>query len=157
MTTRPPRWLFVCSGNICRSPLAKAICDSESDRRDLSIETDSAGTLGLVGYPVDPKAGQVAVEIGLDLGLHRSKALTAEQIRWADRVIVMTDEHLATIGLLAPEALDRVVPLGRIVGLEDIRDPHGSWFLRPYRQCREDLRKALRVLLDSPAARPVIS
>lgn len=155
MPTRPPRWLFVCSGNICRSPMARALAAWEADRRGIALELDSAGTLGIVGEPMDPKAVQVALEIGLTVEEHASKALTPALLGWADRVLVMTDAHLASVGLLSSEAVDRVVPLGRLVGLEEIADPHGSWFLGPYRRCRDDLRRAIAKLADGPAARPV--
>ncbi len=155
MSTRPPRWLFVCSANICRSPMARAIAAWEADRRGLDLDVDSAGTLGILDAPADPKAAQVAMEIGLDLLAHRSKGVTPELLAWADRILVMEDEHLAAIGTLAPDAVDRVIPIGRVIGVGGITDPHGSWFLRPYRRCRDDLRAAVDRLIAGPAGRPV--
>ena len=132
-----------------------AIATWESERRGVEIAIDSAGTLGIVGEPADSKAATVAMELGLDLHEHRSKALTAEHLQWADRILVMTDEHLRYVGTLAPDAVDRVVPLGRLVGLDEIDDPHGRWFLAPYRRCREDLRRAVDKMLASHASRPI--
>ncbi len=135
--------------------MARAIAAWEADVRGLDLDVDSAGTLGIVDAPADPKAAQVAMEIGLDLVAHRSKGVTPELIAWADRILVMEDEHLAFVGTLAPDAIDRVVPLGRVIGVGGITDPHGSWFLRPYRRCRDDLRAAVGRLLTGPAGRPV--
>jgi protein-tyrosine-phosphatase len=155
MLHRPPRWLWVCSGNICRSPMGYALSALEADHRDLSIALDSAGTLQIVGAPADPKALTVAAEIGADLSAHRSQALTVEKVAWADHILVMTDDHLAAVARLDPDAADRTIPVGRLIGRADIADPHGSWFMAPYRRCRDDLVRVVDRLFASPIARPV--
>ena len=53
------RLLFVCSGNICRSPLAEALARAEGERRGLALQVASAGTLGLVDKPA--AKGMIAV------------------------------------------------------------------------------------------------
>jgi protein-tyrosine-phosphatase len=141
-------WLFVCSGNICRSPMAAALAEHLALARGLEIEVRSAGTLGLVDHPAHPKVIAVCRELGLDLTAHRSRALTADDVRWADRIFVMEDQHAAAVRDRVPEVGEIVVPLGPLVGRTEIADPIGSWFTGPYRQARDELKAALsRVLL----------
>lgn len=138
------RLLFVCSGNICRSPMAAAIADRIALERGLDVEIRSAGTLGLQDRPAEPRAVAVCREIGLDLSAHRSRPLTAELVRWADRIFVMEDAHGLAVRELVPEVGEQVViPLGPLAGRAYIADPIGLPFKGPYRTARDDLQTAL--------------
>lgn len=89
------RVLFVCSGNICRSPMAERIFLAECAGPGMPrIEVDSAGTLGIDGSPASSEAVEAMAERGLELGDHRSRPLTADRMRAADLVIGMTGDHL---------------------------------------------------------------
>jgi len=95
--------LFVCSGNICRSPMAEAILRRRIREGSLeAIETGSAGTLQLEGEPADGRATAVARASGYDLSAHRSRGLTRGLLLDADLVAVMEREHLEEATLLAP-------------------------------------------------------
>jgi protein-tyrosine-phosphatase len=136
--------LFVCSGNVCRSPMAAALAEWIAMQQGAEVEVRSAGTLGLVDRPADPKVVAVCRELGLDLSGHRSAALTPELLAWADRVYVMEDAHAVAARALWPDlAEDAVVPLGPLVGKPDIADPIGSWFKSTFRATRDDLREAV--------------
>jgi protein-tyrosine phosphatase len=144
----PARWLFVCSGNICRSAIGEALARTGAEARGLELMVESAGTLGIVDEPADPKAMRVCVEIGIDLGAHRSRGLTPELLRTADRILVMTEEHATHALALEPACADRLVRLGPLAGVPEVDDPHGSWFLTPYRRCRDEIRRAVEHLLE---------
>src|ERR1700730_6260760 len=74
---RKPAVLFVCLGNICRSPLAEAAFRAEVVRMGLDVEVDSAGTGGWhVGKPPDRRAQAVARRYGIDISLHRARQVT---------------------------------------------------------------------------------
>jgi protein-tyrosine phosphatase len=96
--------LFVCSGNICRSPMAEAILRrrAREGARD-RIEAASAGTLQIEGEPADAIAAAVAGASGYDLSAHRSRGLTRAMLLDAALVAVMEREHLEEARLLAPE------------------------------------------------------
>lgn len=100
------RVLFVCSGNICRSPMAEALfrkaCDGAPGLAHVAV--DSAGTLGLVGRPASPEAVRALAERGLDLRGHRSRALDAERLRAADVTLAMTWDHLEELARRFPDA-----------------------------------------------------
>lgn len=87
--------LFVCSGNLCRSPMAAAYLRQLGPRRGLShLVVDSAGTLGIEGQPATPEAIEVLAEIGVDLTGHRSRGLRPADLDTSDYVVVMTEQHL---------------------------------------------------------------
>ena len=145
---RPNRLLFVCTGNICRSPLAHRIAAARGRATNIDLEVQSASTLGLVDRPADGRMTRVATEIGLDLSPHRSQPLTAELVRWADQTWVMEVAHHAFACSLAPECADRVRLLGREVGVDEIADPIDAWFLWRFRRCRTQLVRAVHQVVD---------
>lgn len=139
------RLLFVCTGNLCRSPMAAVIADQVALEQSREVEIRSAGTRARPGDAAHPQVVAVCREIGLDLSAHRATLLDADLVRWADRVFVMEAEHAVAVRTLAPELPDaKVVPLGPYVGLPEIADPIGSWFRSAYRATRDELARALR-------------
>ena len=126
--------LFVCSGNICRSPMA-----AEQMRHRLAVEgltdwvVDSAGTLGIEGAPASPEAVEAMREVGIDLRGHRSQGIRIEHMERADLVIAMTHAHLMELASMFPrDATDRYVLRAFGCGAEpdevapDLADPIGK-------------------------------
>ena len=94
---RPLRILFVCTGNICRSPLAQAVFDHFISQRGLSglFESESAGTHGYhVGDNADPRMRACAKRHGVKLD-HAARKLQAGDIDYYDLLLAMDSEHLA--------------------------------------------------------------
>jgi protein-tyrosine-phosphatase len=145
--------LFVCSGNINRSPMAEVMADTVAMQHAVEIEARSAGTLQLVDRPCPRPLIAVAREVGLDLSRHRSQGLTAELLDWADHVVVMEPAHAEWILTTFPDRDDRITQLGPLIGRSHIDDPHGSWFKGPYRRMRDDVRKGLERFVASALAR----
>jgi protein-tyrosine-phosphatase len=113
------RILFLCTGNICRSPFAEALARQLNDRADL--EFASAGTIALSGNPAASTGIAVAAELGVDMRGHRATHLTAEVLAASDLVYAMEDEHVgsvlaldegARVELLSPEGLAIPDPYG---------------------------------------------
>jgi len=148
MEKRPLRLLIVCSGNVCRSPMAAGLADRIALERGIDLEIRSAGTLGIADRPAEPYAIAVCREQGIDIAGHRSRALTTELLAWADRILVMELGHAEAVTALDADAGARVVPLGPLAGVPEIADPYGSWFPGPYRETRDLLDRALRRLLE---------
>jgi protein-tyrosine-phosphatase len=139
------RLLFVCTGNLCRSPMAAAIADHVALEQSREVEIRSAGTRARAGDPAHPQVVAVCREIGLDLSTHRATPLDAELLRWADRVFVMEPDHAVAARALAPELPEgAIVHLGPLAGKASVEDPIGSWFRSSYRATREELLVALR-------------
>lgn len=106
---RKERWvsqsvLFVCLGNICRSPLAEAALKAEAERQGLEVEVDSAGTGDWhLGYPPDPRAAAVAQRNGIDISQRRARLVTPDDFRRFDRVIALDAQNFANLQAMRPE------------------------------------------------------
>lgn len=90
--------LMVCTGNICRSPMAEGILHHllpEHLKSDVSVR--SAGTHGLHGNQAEPYAVMAAAAAGADISQHRARILDAPMIRSADLVLAMEKYHLDKI------------------------------------------------------------
>lgn len=145
---RPIHLLFVCSGNICRSPMAAGLAAAMAAKRGVGVLCDSAGTLDLEGRPPTANAIAVLREVGISIEQHRSKGLREAHLRWADHALMMTLDHAATAHARDPSAGDKIRLLGPYGGrVTEIDDPIGWW--RPtYRKTRADLEQAIGGLLD---------
>jgi protein-tyrosine phosphatase len=95
--------LFVCLGNICRSPLAEAAFRAEAERLGLDVEIDSAGTGDWhLGYPPDPRAAAVAKRQGVDIGHLRARQVTAEDFRRFDHIVALDSNNLRDLEAIRP-------------------------------------------------------
>lgn len=87
--------LFVCLGNICRSPLAEAALRAEAERAGIAVEVDSAGTGDWhVGSPPDRRAQAVALRHGIDISGYRGRQVTAADFRRFDHIFALDAENL---------------------------------------------------------------
>ncbi len=91
------RVLFVCSGNICRSPAGQEICKLEARRMGLELEVGSCGTLRLPGEPAAPFTIKALEERGVDMSAFRSRALSYFLLREADHILCMEQHHLEEV------------------------------------------------------------
>lgn len=89
-----PSWLFVCTGNICRSPLAEAVFRHKMKAAGLDLLVDSAGTTDFhQGEPADPRAVAAASQRGYDASLLRARAITSEDGKKFGNIIAMSQSH----------------------------------------------------------------
>jgi protein-tyrosine phosphatase len=111
--------LVVCTGNVCRSPMAEGLL-----RRALverlggdAPAVASAGTAGWEGSAATPEAVEAAGERGVDVSGHVARRLTTDLLAEADLVVGMAGEHREAAVALLPEAEDRTFTLKEIVRL----------------------------------------
>lgn len=105
MSTKPqtPAVLFVCLGNICRSPLAEGAFRAEADRLGLTVTIDSAGTGSWhVGEPPDRRAQAVARRYGVDIGQCRARQVTRADFSRFTHVVALDESVLAALHRLRP-------------------------------------------------------
>ena len=101
--TPVPAILFICLGNICRSPLAEAAFRQEAERAGLAVEVDSAGTGDWhVGHAPDRRAQAVALREGVDISHYQARQIKAEDFRRFDMILALDAENLANLRRLAP-------------------------------------------------------
>lgn len=109
--------LFVCTGNICRSPLAERMLQHRVAELDLDdVVVSSAGTRALNGKAMHPESRRVLGEYGIDPGEFTSRMLTESLTANADIVLGMAREHRAVARQLAPIRWRRMYALREIVG-----------------------------------------
>ncbi len=110
--------LVVCTGNICRSPIAEGFLRQLlQDRGIEGISVDSAGVSGLRGYPADPEAVRAAAEQEVDISNHRARRVNPAMIERADLVMAMTAEQRDAVIGRVPDATDRTFTLKELVFL----------------------------------------
>ncbi len=154
--------LFVCSGNICRSPMAEAYMRRRVADAGLShVVVASAGTLGIDGSPASREAVEVMAEHGVDLTRHRSAGLRGEDLRTSDLVLVMALEHLASIESMGIRPTGEVHLLREFEdgpdpspGASDVDDPIGRP-IEVYREQFEQIRQCIdHVLIHLRSSAP---
>ena len=120
-----PRILFVCLGNICRSPTAEAVLRSMAP--DLTL--DSAGTGGWhVGAPPHPPAVRAAAQRGYDMSDLRARQITAADFDRFDRIVVMDTDNFHTVERMRPDGcttpVQRLLDMAPETGVADVPDPY---------------------------------
>ncbi|WP_230291820.1 low molecular weight protein-tyrosine-phosphatase [Croceicoccus sp. Ery5] len=124
-----PAVLFVCLGNICRSPLAEAALRARLAEAAVEVAVDSAGTGSWhVGEPPDPRAQAVALHNGHDIAHYRGRQVAAEDFYRFTHIYALDHENLAELQRRAPaDATARLALLLDLVeGLEGqpVADPY---------------------------------
>jgi len=123
------RLLYVCMGNICRSPTAKGVFDSTLERAGIEFDSESAGTHGYhVGQPPDRRAIEAARRAGIDISADIARRFEADDYLRFDHIFVMDRANLAAVEPLRPERA-RVEPrlvmtLAPGYGLDEVPDPY---------------------------------
>lgn len=121
--------LFVCTANICRSPMAEKIFNALVWDAGVPYEARSAGVAALVGEPIARNARTVLEEAGVQTGEHRARQVDRAMIEDADLVLAMTPQHVAALQRLAggPSQKIRTLPgyARDAPDAEGIADPYG--------------------------------
>ncbi|SEM44902.1 protein-tyrosine phosphatase [Pseudoxanthomonas sp. GM95] len=112
--------LFVCVGNICRSPTAEVLL--RHARPELKV--GSAGLHALVDHPLDAKAAELLGMHGLDGSAHRARQLTPDLLAAADLILVMERHHHEQILREAPQFSGKTFLAGKWRGSCEIPDPY---------------------------------
>lgn len=114
-----PSILVVCSGNLCRSPLAQALLRRRLAERlgDAAPTVRSAGTMAVDGAPATPEGVRVAAEHGLDTSGHAATRLEPGLLREPELVLAMAAEHRDRVAGMDPDAANRTFTLKELVRL----------------------------------------
>lgn len=149
--------LFVCTANVCRSPMAEVIFTALAEDEGLPYYARSAGVAALVGKTIAPKARAALEEIGLDADGHRARQVDGAMVEGADLVLAMTPKHAATLRRLSGPSSQKVATLlGYATGgpdFEGVPDPYGQSMTAhraSVRQLHHHLNLVVRKLAESP-------
>lgn len=111
--------LMVCSGNICRSPMAQGLLAAALP----GLAVQSAGMAAMVGQAAEPQAIRLLAEQGIDLTPHRAQQLTQQHVERAGLILVAEQRHRQHIEELYPFARGRVYRIAEASRL-DVPDPY---------------------------------
>jgi protein-tyrosine phosphatase len=134
-----PSVLFVCLGNICRSPLAEAALRAEAVAAGLAITIDSAGTGAWhAGNPPDPRAIAEAARHGIDISGYRARQVREDDFRHFGQIFALDPQNLRDLKRIAPGSL-----LGRARArvsllMDLVPGREGSAVIDPYGGTEED-------------------
>jgi len=126
MTAATPLLLFVCTGNICRSPMAHAIAVREAARKGFVVRIASAGTAALEGQGAHELARDALAPLGLDMHGHRAQQITRELVADATLVVTATRRQRDDLRYFFPHAVEKIVSFDDATGLGELTDPFGD-------------------------------
>jgi len=132
MPTKIQSVLFVCLGNICRSPTADGVFRAKADAAGLKLKIDSCGTAGWhIGKSPDPRAVAEAAKNGYDLSMLRARQLTQQDFSEFDLILAMDQSNLNNINSIAPCGHDArvqkftdLLPTDHPMNGTDVPDPY---------------------------------
>lgn len=144
--------LVVCTGNICRSPVAERILYAQLEAAGIPALVISAGTQSMVGHDMTPEAAQLAQHYGADPLGHHSQQLTEHLISGADLVLTATREHRSAVVSLHPRASRYTYTLNQLARLLPAAVDSLDTSVELVETPQEDPAAALRALLIEVAA-----
>ena len=139
--TRTPTVLVICTGNICRSPMAEGLLRTRLVQEGLAdrIQVRSSGTHGIDGSPASAYAIVTLHRMGIDIRGHRARTVTQQAIDEADLLLVMTHGHISFIEKYFRRTEGKLFRLSEMIGQNfNVDDPYGGPEIE-YVQCARQL------------------
>lgn len=136
-------FLFVCTGNTCRSPMAEVYAQDYAEKHNLDVLCKSAGLAAFENDSVSENAIAALAADGLSAVTTQPRRFTKELGEWADQIYVMSEQHLDFIKMRFSEFAGKTKLLG-----EGILDPYGK-DLSTYSECYRQLKGYIREVFDA--------
>lgn len=152
MSQHPSKILFVCLGNICRSPFAQGLFTKlAAQKGQKGVQAESAGLIALPGNSATFLAQKVAAEYGVDLAGHEAQLVSEKLVTESDMILVMEKSHRDEFLAHFPMAADKVFLIRHFARFgsrnRGIADPYGLNY-DAYRFCYLDIEDAVLGLLE---------
>jgi protein-tyrosine-phosphatase len=146
-----PAVLFVCTANICRSPMAaglfKRVLEDKNPEGDWQVE--SAGTWGLDGEPAAAGSLVVMENKGIDISDHRARSVDQNLLQAFDLILTMESGQKESMRMEFPESSDKIFLLSEMVDQkQDVDDPYGGVFSE-YENAAEEIEKFILTGFDA--------
>lgn len=149
-----PLILFVCTGNICRSPLAEYYFRVSSEQHGLPFRATSAGFLE-AGHKISEHSRTLLAEEGINSCSHKSQVIDSIMIRKSYLILTMEERQREMLLRISPQAAGKVSTLSEFCGVDycrdgsDIEDPYGStpdFYRQTYEQIKHRIDKLVQIL-----------
>ena len=145
------RILFVCTGNICRTPIAAAILQHfiRKEKLETIIDVESAGTWAMDGNPVSENTRRVCQEHGLDVAHHRARHIDHFMVKEADLILCMAEQHKLDLLTIYPHFRNKIFTLKEFMATENHRtlsvdDPYGRNIMayrKTFREIEQEIQR----------------
>lgn len=135
--------MFVCTGNLCRSPMAVGLLRDRLAQEGLAgrYKVISTGVWAVEGQPASENGVTVMSERGINISDHTARTITASDVAEAELILVMSREHAQIINNTWPQYKWKVHRLSEMVGKrQDVQDPYGGT-VEEYRVCADTLSR----------------
>ena len=137
--------LFVCTANICRSPMAMGLMQNKVRDSINEWRIESAGTWAINGEPAAINTIKVLEERGIDINSHRSRLVTLDMMRQFKLILTMERGHKEALQVEFPAYAGNVLLLSELVdGVFDVHDPIGG----PLENFQETAKEIEQILSD---------
>jgi len=145
--------VFVCTGNICRSPMAAGLLRAKlPEHLKSKVIIESAGTMGIEDSMASEEAIEVMQQKGIDITDHRSQGISEEVVNGADVIFALAENHRHYLESLFPKARDNVFLLKTFdrdhkkVNSVSVSDPIGG-SVQIYEECRDTIESEIDRIL----------
>ena len=137
--------LFVCLGNICRSPMAEGLMRTYSEAQGVALLVDSAATSSWeVGRPPHPGTAKILREAGVDMSAMRARQVRPEDWRRFDYIIAMDKENLKDLQASAPDTYSaKVTTYLSVVPGKETQEVPDPWYTGDFNETRDLLQEGL--------------
>lgn len=143
------KYLFVCTGNTCRSPMAEGIFNKIAKERGSEDEAGSAGIFASEGSEASRNSVDALRETGIDISGHKSRGITPDMLAEYDEILTMTKAHADALKSALPQFGYKIRTLSEAAGEDgEIPDPFGG-DLEAYRACRGEIKRLIEKLWDN--------
>lgn len=144
-------FLFVCTGNTCRSPMAEQIFNEHM--RDLSVHASSAGLDAKAGSPLNPHAADALTNLGYTATEHSAKLISTEAVEEADVILTFTQDQKNEMAERFPAAVGKLFTVSEYANStsgkhEDVSDPYGK-SAEVYKETAEKINSLVELIVSS--------
>ena len=142
--------LFICTGNTCRSPMAKALLEDMAQKKSIDINVKSAGIYALDGQSASKGAIEALKAEGIDIQTHKASIVYKDLLEWADLILTMSISHKEILLSKYNFIKGKVYTLKEYAygREENVRDPFGG-DIHTYNSTKEEIKEALKHIIEN--------
>lgn len=133
--------MFVCTGNTCRSAMAKGMLEMKLKELGKKDKVESCGIFAYDGDPATEESIEAVEEYGVDLKKHKATNIKNSKIEKMDLILCATSEHKKAVLAIYPKLTEKIYTMKEYVGYTDSLDLADPWgyTMHTYRKCAQEI------------------